>query len=75
MAPVGVLSRLGLVVAVLVVTGLGPAASQSSSRSQYRGRVIEAGSGQPIAAAGVFLVWPSAEEAVTPPAYLSLIHI
>ena len=69
MAPVGVLSRLGLVVAVLVVTGLGPAASQSSSRSQYRGRVIEAGSGQPIVAAGVFLVWPSAEEAVTPPAY------
>jgi hypothetical protein len=64
-APVGVLSRLGLIIVMLVVLGLTPAASQGPSRDQYRGRVIEAGSGHPVDAAGVFLVWPSAEPSGT----------
>jgi hypothetical protein len=68
-APVGVLSRLGLAVVVLVATGLAPAASQSPLRNEYRGRVVEAGTGRPIDAAGVFLVWPSADETASPPAY------
>jgi hypothetical protein len=68
-APVGVLSRLGLAVVVLVATGLAPAASQSPPRNEYRGRVVEAGTGRPIDAAGVFLVWPSADETASPPAY------
>jgi hypothetical protein len=68
-AAVGVLSRPGLAVVILVATGLAPAAPQSLPRSEYRGHVIDAGSGQPVAAAGVFLVWPSADETAIPPVY------
>ena len=68
MAPLGVLSRLGLAMLLLVATDA-TVASQSPLPGQYRGRVIEAGSGQPIAGAGVFLVWPSPDETAVPPAY------
>jgi hypothetical protein len=74
---VGVLSRLGLAALVVLVVGIdlgrlvaaqGPLRSPQGS---YRGRVIEAGSGQPIAGAGVFMVWSASDEsgAATPFAY------
>jgi hypothetical protein len=69
MAAVGVLSRIGLAVVLVVAGSLAPAEGESPRRDHYKGRVVEAGSGQPIAAAGVFLVWPSADETTTPPAY------
>jgi hypothetical protein len=68
---VGVLSRFGLAVLVVVMTAVAPLAAQHTPHGTYRGHVIEAGSGQPIAGAGVFLVWPTADEtgAATPFAY------
>jgi hypothetical protein len=74
---VGVLSRLGLAALVVLVVGIDlgrPVAAQGpplSLQGSYRGRVIEAGSGQPIAGAGVFMVWSASDEsgAATPFAY------
>jgi len=74
---VGVLSRLALaiLIALVVAGGLGPPlAAPSPLRSPqgvYRGRVLEAGSGRPIAGAGIFMVWSASDEsgATTPFAY------
>ena len=68
MAAVGVLSRLRLagVVAILLGVSLGqPAGAHDPPRGPqgpYRGRVLEAGTGRPIAGGGVFIVWSDSDE-------------
>lgn len=73
----GVLSRpaLAILVALIVAGGLGPPLAAPSPlrgpQGVYRGRVLEAGSGRPIAGAGIFMVWSASDEsgATTPFAY------
>lgn len=63
----GVLSKGGRIAVLVVGVGIlvGDAAAQEPLRGAqgpYRGRVVEDGTGQPVAGAGVFILWSAADE-------------